>query len=354
MNLLSLLAEIVSKFSLKSSKPLQIRPLGEGLIHQTYLIEGDPQSWVLQGFNGNVFKYPERIESNLNLLNRISQSGSLPFRLPLPLAASTGETLIELSGQFFRLFEFIHGDTLQKIQTLNQAYLAAKAYGQLADFGKGINSADLLETIPNFHRLDLRFSRFSEVLSSKKLPSKEETEVTEFYSNQHELIKKYQSLAETLPFRLTHNDTKINNLIFSKNHEQVEAVIDLDTVMAGMLLYDFGDLVRTVACSEPETSSNWKNLFLVTEIFEVLLKGYWEGIKDFASPEEIHSLLYGGEVMTCIMGLRFLTDHLEGNVYYRVDYPKQNFDRAKNQMLLLQSQQSHRHKLKQIWEKIIH
>ena len=132
----------------------------------------------------------------------------------------------------------------------------------------------------------------------------------------------------------------------------MEAVIDLDTLMAGMLLYDFGDLVRTVACSEPETSQNWQNLFLIPEVFEDLLKGYWEGIKDFATPEEIKSLLLGGEVMTIIMGLRFFTDHLEGNVYYRVEYREQNFHRAKNQMIFLQSQQAIRPKLQQIWEKV--
>ena len=352
MNPTSLLAVIASNFSLNSSRPLQIKPLGEGLIHQTFLIKGHPKSWVLQGFNNNVFKYPERIASNLKLLSRLSELETLPFILPLPLVNNKGETLTELDGQFYRLFEFVKGHTIQKITNSNQAYLAAKAYGEFADWGQEIKAEVLQESIPNFHRLDLRFSRFLEVLKSKKSLSPEEKEVADFYASQSELIDSYTSLAQSLPFRLTHNDTKINNLIFSENLDKVEAVIDLDTLMAGMLLYDFGDLVRTVACSEPETSQNLENLFVIPEVFEILLKGYREGIKDFATSEEIRSLLLGGEVMTIIMGLRFFTDHLEGNVYYRVEYSEQNLHRAKNQMIFLRSQQAFRPKLHQIWEKI--
>ncbi len=352
MNHSSLLEVIASNFPLHSSQPLQIKPLGEGLIHQTFLIAGQPKSWVLQGFNKKVFKYPERIAANLNLLCKLSESEPLPFILPLPLANKKGETLTEVEGQFYRLFEFVKGQTIQKITDPNQGYLAAKAYGQFANWGKEIKAEDLQESIPNFHRLDLRFSRFLEVLNSKKSLSPEEKEVTDFYAGQSSLIERYFSLAKSLPFRLTHNDTKINNLIFSENLDRVEAVIDLDTLMAGMLLYDFGDLVRTVACSEPETSQNWENLLLIPEVFEMLLKGYWEGIKDFANPDEIKSILFGGEVMTIIMGLRFFTDHLEGNVYYRVEYPEQNFHRAKNQMIFLQRQQSLRADLQEIWKKV--
>ncbi len=352
MNHSSLLEVISSYFSLISNQTLQIRPLGEGLIHQTFLIIGQPKSWVLQGFNNKVFKYPERIASNLKLLSSLSDLDPLPYILPLPLENKKGETLTEVEGHLYRLFEFVKGHTIQKITDLNQAYLAAKAYGQFADWGKEIKTEDLQESIPNFHRLELRFSRFLEVLNSKKSLSPEEKEVADFYAAQSALIDRYISLAQGLPFRLTHNDTKINNLIFSENLDKIEALIDLDTLMAGMLLYDFGDLVRTVACSESETSQNWENLFIIPEVFEVLLKGYWEGIKDFASHEEIKSLLLGGDVMTIIMGLRFFTDHLEGNLYYRVEYPEQNFHRAKNQMILLQSQQSIRSELQKIWGKV--
>jgi hypothetical protein len=132
----------------------------------------------------------------------------------------------------------------------------------------------------------------------------------------------------------------------------VEAIIDLDTLMGGYLMYDFGDLVRTVACSLPETSTDWGKVSLHSSLFEELLKGYWKGVQGIATSNEAKSLLFGGEIMTLIMGLRFFTDHLQGNIYYRVSYPEQNFHRAKNQMIFLQSQQAQRENLQSAWKKI--
>jgi hypothetical protein len=122
--------------------------------------------------------------------------------------------------------------------------------------------------------------------------------------------------------------------------------------MGGFLMYDFGDLVRTVACSLPETSTHWDEILLHSELIEKLLDGYWQSVKDFVTPAEAESLIFGGEIMTLIMGLRFFTDHLQGNIYYRVSYPEQNFHRAKNQMIFLQCQQEKRDELLKIWEKV--
>jgi Ser/Thr protein kinase RdoA (MazF antagonist) len=343
---------IASNFSLPDPKFLQLSPLGEGLIHETFKIQGKSKAWVLQGFNLQVFQFPERIDANLRLLSELAGKSKLSFVLPLPVSNSEGQTLLKVNEKYYRLFEFVEGQTIQQINDPNQAYLAGKAYGDLANWAKEINPKALQDSILNFHRLDLRFSRFLEVLKIKNELSSSERELADFYANQVDLIAQYRELVKKLPFRLTHNDTKINNLIFSQDLREVKAVIDLDTLMAGLLLYDFGDLVRTVACSESETSRNWEAICLIPQNFELLLQGYWEGIKDFATQEEIESLLLGGEVMTIIMGLRFFTDHLEGNVYYRVEYPDQNFHRAKNQQIFLQSQQVLRPRLEEIWRKI--
>jgi hypothetical protein len=222
--------------------------------------------------------------------------------------------------------------------------MAAQAYGKFASWSQQLPAAAFEETIPNFHRLDLRFARLQEV--AKQLPSLPEAEqaLLQGYLAQLPLVNWYQEQRNHLPLRVTHSDTKINNLIFSKTLSQVEAVVDLDTVMGGYLMYDFGDLVRTVACSLPETSTEWEQIWEIPELFEELLAGYLEGLNGAMTPQEAESLLLGGEIMTLIMGLRFLTDHLEGNVYYRVSYPLQNLHRAKNQLALLQSQQEHRNR----------
>ncbi|MFN3997975.1 phosphotransferase enzyme family protein [Algoriphagus sp.] len=348
----ALILPIIHSYPILGNQQLQVSALGEGLIHQTLLIKGKTQQWVLQGFNESVFNFPERIDHNLSLLSKHSKNQKLPFLLPLPILNISGEGLTAIDGKKYRLFDFVKGKTLQQINNPDQAYCAAHSYGEFAKWAKDISGTLMQETIPNFHRLDLRFDKLISVSKKKTKLNPEEIDILDFYLSQQHLVVWYLDQVDHLPLRTTHNDTKINNLIFSQNLEKVEAMIDLDTLMGGYLMYDFGDLVRTVACSVPETSTQWDAIQLISEIFEELLKGYWEGVKDFSSTEEAKSLLLGGEIMTLIMGLRFFTDHLQGNIYYKVTYPEQNFDRAKNQMLFLKSQQENSEFIKKIWSEV--
>lgn len=347
-----LIPTLSQSYSILENQPITLNPLGEGLIHETLLVENGNNKWVLQGFNEAVFNFPERIDHNLSLLSAHSKTHKLPFLLPLPILNRSGNGLTEIIGKKYRLFDFVKGKTLQQIENPMQAYIAALAYGEFAGWSKDISGETMLETIPNFHRLDLRYEKLKEVGAKKNAFSTEEKEILDFYLSQFPLVEWYLDQVNQLSLRVTHNDTKINNLIFSEDLSKVEALIDLDTLMGGFLMYDFGDLVRTVACSFPETSTRWTEIGVSPEIFEELLKGYWKGVRDISSPEESKSLLLGGEIMTLIMGLRFFTDHLQGNIYYRVSYPEQNFHRAKNQMIFLQSQQQKRGILKSIWEQV--
>jgi hypothetical protein len=347
-----LIPQLIQSYSFLENLQLQVSPLGEGLIHETLLIQCGSSQWVLQGFNEAVFNFPERIDHNLALLSKNSGNHALPFLLPLPILNKAGKGLTVIQGKKYRLFDFVQGETLQQITNPDQAYLAAQAYGEFTNCAKDISGQLIQETIPNFHRLDLRFDKLLAVSSGKNELSPEEIDILDFYLSQQHLVEWYLDQVDHLPLRVTHNDTKINNLIFSETLEKVEALIDLDTLMGGYLMYDFGDLVRTVACSLPETSTQWNEIQLFPELFEKLLDGYWQGIKDFANHSEAKSLIFGGEIMTLIMGLRFFTDHLQGNIYYRVSYPEQNFHRAKNQMIFLKSQQEKRNELLRSWEKV--
>lgn len=322
--------------------PLTIRPFGEGLIHETLLVSQLDKKWILQGFNDSVFRFPERIDHNLGLLSKHAAIHPLPFQLPLPLPNVNGRGLTAIQGKNYRLFDFVEGSTLQQVQHPAQARMAAQAYGKFASWSQQLSAEEFEETIPNFHRLDLRFARLEEVAKQLTAIPEEEQSLLKGYLEQLPLVNWYQEQRSQLPLRVTHSDTKINNLIFSKTLNHVVALVDLDTVMGGYLMYDFGDLVRTVACSLPETATDWGQIQVIPELVEELLSGYLEGLNAANTPLELESLLLGGEIMTLIMGLRFLTDHLEGNVYYRVSYPLQNLHRAKNQLALLQSQQGHR------------
>ncbi len=344
--------KIINQYDFLKGQEIRFQTFGSGLIHGTYLVETPDSKYILQEFNNVVFTYPERIANNHLILDKKGDVSKLPFALPLPKLNTSGDSLTKHDGKLFRLFDFIKGETLQEIQKPEQAYLAAKAYGIFADWGKTIQAEEMQESIPNFHRLDWRFKNLEKAAIGTHGLSKEETEILDFYLAQKTLVESYSKFLASCPQRITHNDTKINNLIFEENLEKVAAIIDLDTLMGGLLLYDFGDLVRTVASTEVETSQNWENLALRPGIFEELLKGYWEGILVMATSDEAKSLLIAGEVMTCIMGLRFFTDHLQGNIYYKVHYPEQNLHRAKNQMIFLKSQQDQRTQLKNIWKKV--
>ncbi|MDX5340651.1 MAG: aminoglycoside phosphotransferase family protein [Cyclobacteriaceae bacterium] len=348
-----LFSQLVTAYPFLSSENFSMRPFGEGLIHETLILESSEKKWILQGFNDSVFRYPERIDQNLGLLSDQAQRKKLPYQLPLPILNQLGSGMTEIGGKKFRLFEFVEGETIQQIEKPSQAFLAAQAYGIFAAWAKDIPSEKMQETIPNFHRLDLRFEKLLQAAAENSSLTIEEKEILDYYVNQKPLVDWYLGQIGQIPERITHNDTKINNLIFTKDHQHVQALIDLDTLMGGYLLYDFGDLVRTIACSQAETSTQWDSIHLVPTIFKELLSGYWKGVKDFALENERASLILAGEVMTLMMGLRFFTDHLQGNIYYRVSYPEQNFHRAKNQMIFLKSQQVQRPELRRIWSDIV-
>lgn len=346
------LVELLSLFQLESVEQFDFERFGSGLIHQTFFIKLGQKEYILQAFNSNVFKFPERIENNLSLLSNFGDLNQLPFQLPLPIPNLEGIGIVKYKGMHYRLFDFVGGQTLQQISDLNQAKNAAEAYANFSKWADSFPLEKFVETISNFHRLDLRFGRLVEVAKSAVNLTDEEQQVLDFYLGQKGLVENYLRTIDQIPLRLTHNDTKINNLIFSQDLTQVAAVVDLDTIMPGYLLYDFGDLVRTVASGAEEISLDWDSQKLITPVFEQLLVGYWAGAGDWMDSKEAKSLLIGGEVMTCIMGLRFLTDHLEGNVYYQVTYSLQNFHRAKNQMLLLKSLQDAKPELEKIWKSV--
>jgi Ser/Thr protein kinase RdoA (MazF antagonist) len=313
-----------------------IQPFGDGHIHKTFLVKSGADAYILQAFNKNVFKYPERISHNHSILLKAINPETLPFKLPLPIPTKTGELFAESTGRLFRLSPFVAGKCVNEVNNPRQAYLAAKAFAIFIRAAKDLNPQDFQESIPGFHDLSLRFRQLKEAINHtrRQFDHKLRT-VVDFYLAQESLVREYENWKNILPLRVTHSDTKINNLIFSENMDEVRAVIDLDTIMAGYAMYDFGDLVRTVACTEGESSREWGKIKVDWEKYQALLDGFLGGGKGLLTDEEIESLPFGGKMMTCIMGFRFLADYLNGNIYYTIHYERQNLDRAINQMWLL-------------------
>jgi Ser/Thr protein kinase RdoA (MazF antagonist) len=311
---------------------------GNGHIHQTFLITKDQEKYVLQAFNKNVFKNPETIVDNHQILLDHFPFDKLPYQLPLPLKNLSGDLMTTFGEQVFRIQPYVKGLCLEDINNYEQAFLAAEAFAHFLLASKNLDISNFKAVISGFLDLEWRYQQFTEALDQKEGTLGDELkELLDFYINHKGLVEEYRFWIEKLPIRITHNDCKINNLIFSEDQNKVVGVIDLDTIMPGYVFCDFGDLVRTVACTVGENSTQWDHINVDKSKYEALYQGYTSAGEGFLTQEELNSLHYGGKMMTYISGLRFLTDYLNGNVYFHVQYPEQNFDRAKNQMMLLKA-----------------
>ena len=332
---------------------LEYAPFGSGHIDSTYRVKIGNRLFILQEFNDQVFKFPERISGNLQILLNVLQPGVLPYDLPLPVKNAHGEFFTSMDDRLFRLFPFVSGVTKDGVDNPHQSKLAAEAFANFVKVFLPVDANQLRDTIPSFHDLDLRFRQFEEsVKLTQRAIDSETAQLIHFYQEQQDLVETYNSYTGLLPKRVTHNDTKINNLIYHEDLTRVNAVIDLDTIMAGYVFYDFGDLVRTVVCTEDEASTRWEHIRVDLDKYESLIEGFYLPLIDSMGSAELASLPFGGEMMTCIMGLRFLTDYLNGNIYYHITYDNQNLHRAKNQSKLLQSLRDNRLQIQELVDRV--
>jgi len=348
----STVAAVIQQYPLEIES-FECSPFGSGHIHSTYRVRAGNSLFILQEFNDQVFKYPERISGNLQVLINELQPGVLPYELPLPVKNKLGEFFTTWNDRLFRLFPFVSGVTKDGVDNPHQSKLAAEAFANFVKAFLPVDASLLRDTIPQFHDLDLRFRQFGEsVQTTRREIDSETSQLIHFYQTQEDLVEIFNAYTRHLPKRVTHNDTKINNLIYHEDLTRVNAVIDLDTIMAGYVFYDFGDLVRTVVCTEDEASHNWDHICVDLDKYESLIEGFYLPLIESIGSEELASLPFGGEMMTCIMGLRFLTDYLNGNKYYHITYETQNLHRAKNQSRLLQSLRDNRPRIQELVDQV--
>jgi len=230
--------------------------------------------------------------------------------------------------------------TVDFVETRKQAYEAAKAFGR---FQKQLADANLEEfeiVIPDFHNLPKRITAYKNAVENaslhrKEIASGEIKTVAEF----HSITEKYNELmnSDSIPLRITHNDTKINNVMLDNKTDIAHCVIDLDTVMPGTVLSDFGDMVRTFTSPAEEDERDVSKVKMRLDIFESLAEGYLEEIKETLTSSEKSNLVFGAKVIVFEQAVRFLTDYFNNDIYYKTDYPDHNLVRARNQFALLKS-----------------
>lgn len=345
-------AAIAAEFALDGSI-VSAAPYGSGHINDTYKVETGTGSatrrYVLQRINHHVFRRPDDLMANVERvcahayakLRNAGDPDADRRTLRLIPTRSGRSWHVDATGNRWRCYHFIEGATGHDVvRSPAQAYAAAKAFGAFQSLLADLPGERLRETIPDFHHTPARFARFQEALA-KDAHGRAALAVPEIafaLARAGDVGVVVDALrAGTLPERVTHNDTKLNNVLLDDVTQEGVCVIDLDTVMPGSVLYDFGDLVRTSTSPAAEDETDLSKVRMQLPMFEALIHGYLAAAGGFLTPKEKELLPFAGKLITFEIGLRFLTDWLEGDTYFKIKRPTHNLDRARTQFKLVES-----------------
>ena len=338
---------------------------GEGNINRTFWVENKAgEMYILQKINTNVFKNPVALMENMVgitefLKKKIGERGGDVERETLNLVhAKDGKTYCEgAKGGFWRMTHFVK-DTVayQSVEKDGLLYEVARSFGNFQMLLSDYPAETLFDTIPDFHNTAKRYQAFKLALADNIAHRAESVEreiaALEKYADRASVIVDKLASGE-LPTRVTHNDTKLNNILMDKNTDKGVCVIDLDTVMSGSLLYDFGDSVRFAANNGAEDDKDLSRVWIRTELYEEYVSGFLAGVGDSITNEEIKLLPMSVFILTYELALRFMTDYLNGDTYFKLNYPEHNLIRTRAQIRLMEDINAKMDILTQITEKYI-
>ena len=338
---------IVNAFRIDSDV-VDIAPLGDGLINDTFKVTTAAKHYALQRINNSIFKDVDLLQSNIEKVTShireklLAKDSHTPLEQKvlrfLPLKDSERTYFVDDRGNYWRISAFIEGS--HNITEVNEmsSRLAGEAFGEFEAMLVDM-PGEIGETIPNFHNMPLRLRQLREAVGND--PKGRVAEVKELV----ELCEEYgekMCLAETLysqgllPKRICHCDTKVGNMLFDKDGK-VLCVIDLDTVMPSFIFSDFGDFMRTAANPVAEDSSEYDKIDVRMDIFKSFTQGYLSSTKSFLTQREKEMLPYAVQLFAFMQAVRFLTDYINGDTYYKIKYPEHNLVRTRNQIRLFQS-----------------
>lgn len=321
---------------------ISMKPIGSGHINTTMLLKDSERMLVVQKLNTTVFPEPEKLVENARLIEQhlVGKSGAGAYELGIikHVPTHSGRFLVEYQGEVWRALEFIGKSYSEDVvDCVVKAQTAAGAFGCFAKALNDFDATKLFPVIPDFHNLAMRIEKLKQVIEQDPVGRVSGCLADiQFCQSQYELAHEVEKAEALLPLRVCHNDTKINNMLFDASSNKAKAVIDLDTCMPGYWLYDFGDMVRTFCSPEQEDSTNLSNVVVRVEIFEAIVKGYIAEVADNLTDAERDSLILGAKVMPLMIGIRFLTDYLDGDHYFATKHDAHNLERARNQFALYQ------------------
>ncbi|MEI6890606.1 MAG: aminoglycoside phosphotransferase family protein [Pontiella sp.] len=340
-------------------------PYGSGHINDTfkvyYDVNGVEVHYIHQRINPNIFKDIPGLMENIGRVTRhqrmkFEQAGAddLDRRVLTLIPTVDGKDFYQdQSGAYWRTYTFIEGALgIDVVENTQQAFEAAKAFGefqcQLADL-----PGRLKETIPNFHHTRSRFDTLLQAVEEDSFNRAADVKAELEFAMHHEgLVDIVVDLLASgeIPERVTHNDTKLNNVLIDTTTHKGKCVIDLDTVMQGSVLYDFGDMVRTTTNTAEEDEPDLSKVGMDIDYFTALVNGYMETASGFLVPKEKELLPLSGKLITFEIGLRFLTDYLQGDTYFKTHRDGQNIDRCRKQFKMVQSMEEQMDAMQDVME----
>jgi len=324
-----------------------IAPHGNGHINGTYLIAcGDPDApvrYILQHINRNVFRDPAAVMQNVervtaHLTAQAAQEPDGERRALKLIAAKDGRNWhVDAARETWRAYRFIeNARTYETASSVDQAFQAAYAFGRFQQQLSSLPPPRLHETIPDFHNTPKRFAGLEQAIAANSAGrAAQATPEIEFARSRKPIAGVL--LDAGLPERITHNDTKFNNVLLDDGTGKAVCVIDLDTVMPGLALYDFGDMVRTTTSPAAEDERDLSQVTMQFPFFEALVRGYLASAGAFLTPLEKRYLAFSGKLITFEIGVRFLADYLAGDIYFKVHRDGHNLDRCRTQFKLVES-----------------
>ena len=343
--------------------PAYCEPYGNGHINDTFLVVADKR-YILQRMNKNVFPKPEELMENVvgvteHIRKKTAVCGGDAIRCTLSVIPTLeGSRFFKDSeGEYWRIYEFVEGTvTKERVENANDFYTCARAFGSFQQMLADYPAETLNEPIANFHNTPWRYGNLMKAVDADicgRLNSVlHEVEFAKERENFCKILENARADG-SLPLRVTHNDTKLNNILFDEKTAEPVCVIDLDTVMPGYSVTDFGDSIRFGANTAVEDETDLSKVSLDLELFKVYAKGFIEGCGGSLTETELELLPMGAIMMTLECGMRFLTDHLEGDTYFKIHREGHNLDRARNQFSLVADMENKLSQMNKIIKDII-
>lgn len=326
---------------------VSVEPYGSGHINHTYLaVAASGKKYILQGINTSIFKNTAELMENVlgvtsYLRKEIIKNGGDPERETLTVVPTMDEKAYytDAEGNAWRVYVFIEDAiTFDMVESKEDFYESGKAFGHFQAMLADYPAETLHETIPDFHNTAKRYKDFEKAVEENVCGRAAEVaeEIAFVRARKDEMSLLHELLAKgELPLRVTHNDTKLNNIMLDPKTHKAVCVIDLDTVMPGLSVHDFGDAIRFGANTAAEDEPDASKASLSLELFEIYVKGFLEGCNNRLTAKEVEMLPMGAKMMTLECGMRFLTDYLQGDTYFKTTREKHNLDRCRTQFALV-------------------